>query len=889
MIVYSGRLRLNGCRESRDVRRKTSMNFRPIDLMLDRVNVARTNNDVDLFNNLMYLGEMLTKLVAAGLIAVLEDNHDRQQYRLIHRLVRANGIGEWSAAIGDVLTGLPSTHLRERAAKESQELTSLKRTGTWQHDSVQSIHRSMESLGIADAGALPERVAAKSWFANFATLRNRTRGHGAITGTDCSNACIDLEKSLMLLIENLSLFRRPWAYLKRNLSYKYRVTPLTPEDHVFDELRHDPSYSFEDGVYVFIQGMHRVELLETTAEARDFYLPNGRFSKNDFEILSYITGDIARGDASRYLLPADQLPASETQGRGALTIQGNCFGNLPPQQDGYVDRVALERELMAAIIDDRHPMITLVGRGGVGKTWLALRVLHDVVNRERFGTVVWFSARDIDLLSRGPATVAPHVLNETDMAKEYYKLVEFTADSPKSSVAVNRLAEDLGSSGKEKTLFVYDNFETVRNPVELYTWLDTYVRLPNKVLITTRFREFRGDYAIDVGGMNPEECRNLILEMAGRLGIGATLTTEYRESLIRESGGHPYVIRMLLGEVAKSKALRKPERVIAGREDVLEALFERSYGGLSPVARRVFLTLCGWRSTVPEVALEAALLRPENERMDVEMGIEELARYSMIEIAVSEKDGMRFISVPIAAMSFGVRKLRLSPNKTAIMADIEILQAFGAAQQTDIQHGLEPRIRRLFRNVARDVDHDPSVLDKSFPMLEFIGRRYPSTWLLLADLYEERHRLEDAKKCVQRYLESVPDSSRSIWSRLEHLCKSTGDWMGQAHCLLAEAELPDASLERTSAAANTVVKLLREGRLGSDEDQRRVLTRRFSLLMGESMRENEPAAIDYARLAWLFLLQGEESEALRATMDGLEIDSRDSDCMQLMAALEEGT
>jgi hypothetical protein len=42
-------------------------------------------------------------------------------------------------------------------------------------------------------------------------------------------------------------------------------------------------------------------------------------------------------------------------------------------------------------------------------------------------------------------------------------------------------------------LFVFDNFETVRSPAELYIWIDTYVRPPDKVLITTRFRDFKGD------------------------------------------------------------------------------------------------------------------------------------------------------------------------------------------------------------------------------------------------------------------------------------------------------------------------------------------------------------------------------------------------------------
>jgi len=63
--------------------------------------------------------------------------------------------------------------------------------------------------------------------------------------------------------------------------------------------------------------------------------------------------------------------------------------------------------------------------------------------------------------------------------------------------AIDYLARSLTKSGEGPLLFVFDNFETVRNPAELYRWLDTYVRLPNKVLITTRFREFKGDYPLE--------------------------------------------------------------------------------------------------------------------------------------------------------------------------------------------------------------------------------------------------------------------------------------------------------------------------------------------------------------------------------------------------------
>ena len=41
-------------------------------------------------------------------------------------------------------------------------------------------------------------------------------------------------------------------------------------------------------------------------------------------------------------------------------------------------------------------------------------------------------------------------------------------------------------------LFVFDNFETTQNPLEVFNWIDSFVRLPNKALITTRLRDSQG-------------------------------------------------------------------------------------------------------------------------------------------------------------------------------------------------------------------------------------------------------------------------------------------------------------------------------------------------------------------------------------------------------------
>ena len=69
------------------------MGFQPLGRMWLRVENAREDSDSAFFMELMYLGEMLTKTVVAAMVAAVEDSNNRHRYRLLHRLVRADGLG----------------------------------------------------------------------------------------------------------------------------------------------------------------------------------------------------------------------------------------------------------------------------------------------------------------------------------------------------------------------------------------------------------------------------------------------------------------------------------------------------------------------------------------------------------------------------------------------------------------------------------------------------------------------------------------------------------------------------------------------------------------------------------------------------------------------------
>ncbi len=856
--------------------------------MWDRVEVGRQDSNTAFFTDLMYLGEMVSKLTVAALLAGIGDDTGRSRYRHTADLVRADGIGEWSRVLDEILLGPSGQYLVPEARTEQRELTQKSGAGTWQYAAVAQLHACLAALD-PECDALPAKVDGRRWVRDFAWLRNKTRGHGAPRSELFNTLCPPLEESLKQFLQH-SLFQREWAYVHRNLSGKYRVTKLGDTDTTFEFLKtrsHSAAEHLPNGLYVSLGRPLRVELAESTVDAADFFLANGGFNEKRFEMISYASGQTVFADSSPYMNPTTALPASETQGLGQLEAVGHCFSNMPTPPADYVRREALEADLLGSLRNDRHPVVTLLGRGGIGKTSLALAAAHQLAEEKRFEAIIWFSARDLDLLPEGPKPVRAAVLSVDEIALEYVRLVDPAEAKTKGFKAVDHLAATLTKPSFGPTLFVFDNFETVVHPSELFKWLDTYIRLPNKILITTRHRDFRGDYHIDVHGMSEGECDQLIDSVAGRRGIRNLLTREYREELFRESEGHPYVVKILLGEVSKARRLRKVERIVAEADEILSALFERTYGTLSPAAQRVFLTLCNWRSTVPRMALEAVLLRSANERMAVSDATDELEQSSFIELIPSEADGEIFVTTPLVASIFGKRKLAVSPMKAAIEIDTEILRQFGAGQRADIKQGLAPRLERLIATIAKQVEENPKGLEQHLPLLEFIARHQPSVWLDIADLYVESNAADAAdraKEAVRRHLErTTPQQALGSWRRLADLCHQTGDVVGEVHALVESCELPGLPFYELSSAANRINGLLVENRGAIDSEEKRVLIRRIADAL--EARTGEADATAFSRLAWLYLHLKDDRRAVTLTKRGLMLDGNNDYCLRLAERL----
>ncbi len=650
-----------------------------------------------------------------------------------------------------------------------------------------------------------------------------------------------------------------------------------------------------NGIFLYLNRPVHIPLIFSDQDLSDILLPNGNHRNNGFEVLSYTTNTTARRDGTRWADPPARLPRSETEGQPTLEPLGNAFANLPPERVGHVPRTDLEAQLVAELSQsDRHPIVTLTGPGGIGKTTIALAALRHVttVERSAYDIVVWISARDVDLLEHGPKPVAPRVVTQSDIAKA---VVEFLQPSDRLEPhfdAEAYMAKCLSDGAAGTTLFVIDNFETVQGPADVFRWLDTHVRPPNKVLITTRFREFMGDYPIEIPGMNDEEATTLIDQQAKRLNIATLIDTKYKGELMRESDGHPYVIKILLGQVAHEQKAVTPKRIVASADHLLKALFERTYAALTPAAQRVFLLLCSWRNLVPEIAVEAVSLRPGNERFPVAKALAELRQYSLTDQVVSPDNEHAFVGIPLAATMYGRRKLETSPFKAAVEADLKLLREFGTGRREDIRHGVMPRIDKLVRSVAYRASTTKAALEDSLPVLEYLAARVPKAYLLLADLVLEVERSDasvgSAKEYIRRFLEYAPPPDRqAAWLRLAELCNSSEDAVGEVHALSEAVLLPTVSQEDIGNIANRLNVRIRELRGARIEDAWSVEVRELlgKVIEKMEMRLGTLSATDCSRLAWLYLNVGNKDRARDVVKVGLQNDPGNDHCQRLIGRL----
>lgn len=838
-----------------------------------RVNRTGRNASADTFLSVSYVIENSIKTMAIALCSGMHNQSAETLYKCEHEIFRADGLGTWAHIITECAKQRIPVNFHPEILTLSKWLTQNrnKPEDVWVKSGIEA---ASEILKYIDVPIEYSKADVLHLINLLVIIRNKTKAHGAVSEIfyeRFNDSYLDLTKSL---IQNCPIFHCDWFYFspaKRGKNNVLLLKGLSP-------IQFDTSDCHPIGVYFKLKNayLNCKDLLITDIECQYFFMPNGSYHDDgSAEYIDYSNGKTRRCDASRVLKAPATLPASATEGLAFLDVFDETLGNLPPMPDGYIARPLLENELEIRLLDTNHHIITLHGRGGIGKTCLALKTAYKLASSTNspFESIIWLSARDLELKPSGSTPVKRSVTDIIDTCRYISKLLSIDSTS-------DAFAELLHAEGRGKgILFIFDNFETFDDPRALHEFLDTHTHIPNKILITSRERSFKADYPIKVGGLEYEEAKKLIQNVSRQLSIEPLVIEEQRIiEIFNYTEGHAYAIRVLLGEIAQENKWIPIKSLFSRRGDILDVVFERSFNKLCDDGRRIFLTICIWRSGVSELALRVILgLRG----IDVEAGLRDCIKRSLIN-EQELSDGEYCYFSPELARIFAKKKIEGDPDRFAIIEDQNYLRGFGIIKHDDISKTNRDNLIHKFICYLIEKSHQAPLdeLKKNDELLVNIAEEWPKIWLEVVNFRKQFHFDNDAiSYALRRAVEEMP-FNKTAWLDRSQFSLTIGDDTTYIASLISAVESDPQDVYLLRNTAYELCKYIDNHKYDIPKDRRGVYlasVREYMVQVSDLLD-----ATGLSRLAWLFLLEGNEEQAREFAKSGLSKEPHNEYCKKIL-------
>jgi len=863
-----------------------------IALVARRLNICSPDDLAARFLETSYLAEVSLKTLAVVLHAGLVKPARDIAYRHAYELVRADGLGKWEQAIREITTQPTAGYLPPEYFMLVAWL-SKKRTkpeDDWFRDALASARQVLTLLGAEEQGST-KASTVKELITCLVQIRNKTKAHGAVGEDFYATANALYLETVTALIIFCPLIEWKWLHLAPREIGKVRGIALsgTSPKHLRDA--DAAQFSVECAGIHFVphqssRAFYCGDLVKVNRECTTFAFPNGGLNTSETsEFIDYGSGKTSKESAIAVLAPPVPLPPSETEGLDAFDIQSNSFGNLPDVPIGYVKRAVLESDLAARLLDKNHPIITLHGGGGMGKTSLALAVAHELAAIEDppFEHVVWFSARDVDLRATGPSKVRPSVIDLQTVSKRFGSLFADWGGGDDSEALARALHSPSGVKSKG-ILCVFDNFETLADVRGLHKFLDEHTHLPNKALITSRDRAFVADYPIEVRGMEPQEAEQMLIEAARTLHIEQLMTPEIIDRIYAYTGGHAYVMRVVVGEMAKDGRYTPPAQVMGRRQDIVDAVFERSFNKLSEAGRNVFLLVANWKSHVPEIGLIVVL---GVRGIDAMAGVDECRRLSLIYL-IDLPNSQCFYSVTQLARGFAHKKLQGDPDRLVIQQDLASLQSFGVVNVISIGDHSESRLIENFSKMCfGEIGHGNDAVARADKLLEALANSWSPAWRTLADFRRSAGAShEEIGYALRRAVEEQP-FSKDAWLDRATFANEMGDESVHIASLVSAVDADPSDVALVSQVAFQLSRYLNNHITEIPKARRGV----YVASVRASMQRLAPKldAVGLSRLAWLFLLEDDVRMARVYAEAGCKIDPANQHCIKILDRIDRQT
>lgn len=298
----------------------------------------------------------------------------------------------------------------------------------------------------------------------------------------------------------------------------------------------------------------------------------------DADLLADVTEALVTGAAARWRAAYARVVGGSA-GAGVVTVAGAPPDDLP----AFTGRVS---ELAALLAPGSAPPVTVVeGMAGIGKTTLAVRAVHLLQRRERFGAVLWVNLRGHapDLPPVAPEAVLEGFLRRLGMSADRIRLLDpagWVREFRRRAARLRALVvlDDAGSAAQVAPLLPGAGCRTLVTSRHRLTGLTDAGRLPLEVF-------------------SPRESLDLLRRTSGAERVDADPATA---ALIAGSVGHlPLALGVVAGRIrdrfgwtlADHLELLTGHRSRLRCEDSVELALRLSYESLAPDCQRLFRLL----------------------------------------------------------------------------------------------------------------------------------------------------------------------------------------------------------------------------------------------------------------------------------------------------------
>ena len=376
---------------------------------------------------------------------------------------------------------------------------------------------------------------------------------------------------------------------------------------------------------------------------------------------------------------------------------------------------------------------------------------------------------------------------------------------PSAELCQQRFQSAIGATNasEPRYLLILDNLETFDSIVQIEHFLDQSVTLPSKVILTSRHDDFQGDYRLPVGGLTKEQASTLLVREARRLYCEPRMTAEVQERLFATTGGRAYALKLAAAQIAKATPVDEIVRAGLNREDILAALFDRSFELLSPDGAFLFLLLGFLRRRTSELAIMATF---SGTKKDYAEAREALARVALLNHDADES-GVT-LALPEMAQQYAARRLRSHPDAIEVRHIGENVKEW--ATPVSGQSASEAFLDRLAQALDK-AQHNSQATAELLDIMEAAGGQDPSLLPSIAShcvrIGIEFDRTEGA---FRRAVEEASPNDAAIWRQWAEYARAREDMENEVLRRIRAVEIDSSSAQECSDVAYLLSLFLRD-------------------------------------------------------------------------------